>query len=72
MKYTKSIIRDLRKGIVMGELITKAQEEMLAHFNILIPNVEGPSKTRIVHNKIDAVLRRMSHRKNRDAFLQKG
>jgi len=70
MKYTKARIKAARQGIRFGEIITKEHEDLLQALGIEMPNIEGPSKARIVNNKIDAALRKITIKRKSNAVLQ--
>lgn len=58
MKYSKQRIREIRRGIEVGEYITDEQEELLHHFGIPIPDLPSDKRVMIVQNKLDGILRR--------------
>lgn len=60
MKYTKPKIREIRKGIAEGEIITPEQESLLRHFGVKDPG--GPSNKRVtfIQNQIDGILRKLT------------
>lgn len=65
MKYTKQIVREIRKGIVKGELITEEQEEMIHHFGIGPADGILPGKAWLLQPKIDGILRKLSYKKRK-------
>lgn len=63
MNYTKPIIKQLRKGIRVGEIMTPEQEELLEYYAIPLPDLPSFEKVRFVQNKIDVILRAKSRKK---------
>lgn len=70
-RYTKQKIRDIRKGIQLGELITDEQEEFIKYFGIVVPTVAarelgGMTPERrilFIQSTIDRILTAMSRKK---------
>lgn len=70
-RYTKQKIRDLRKGIQLGELITDEQEEFIKYFGIPVSTVAarelgGMTPERrilFIQSTIDRILTVMSRKK---------
>jgi len=63
LTYTAAKIKKIKKGIVAGEPVTPEQEQLLQHFEILIPEVEGDIRVLYVNRKLDVLIKRLDPKK---------